>query len=244
MLPMGIQKKIKIGLDNGHGYNTAGKRAPDDSMREWEFNYQTVLYLKDELERCGFEVVLLSNTKEDTPLSSRVATAEKHKVNYVISIHANAYKNIWGTHGGIETMAYKAGCVGDKLASKVQGELIAATGLRDRGVKYNNLYITRETSMPAILVECGFMDNREELALLKSDKYRRTCAIAIAKGLCQHVGVSYKPKTHPTGTNPNNTEVFWRVVCGSFKDKKLAEKRVEELKSKGFSGIFIDKYIK
>lgn len=242
---MTLKKKILIAIDNGHGYNTAGKRAPDGSMREWEFNHAAALYLKAELEKCGFEVVLVSDTREDTPLATRVKRAEAAKADFFISIHANAYLNKWGSHGGIETYAYKAGCTGDKLAKEVQAALIAATKLRNRGVKYDSLYVVRESTMPAILVECGFMDNRDELALLKSDAYRRKCAQAIAKGVCKHTGVAYVNNT--TGTNTPTTdkgEVFWRVVCGSFKDKSTAEKRKKELESKGFDGVFLTQYTK
>ena len=86
---------------------------------------------------------------------------------------------------------------------------------------------------------------RNELALLKSDVYRRKCAQAIAKGVCKHTGVTYVSNT--TGTNTPATskdEVYWRVVCGSFKNKATAEKRRKELESKGFDGVFLTQYVK
>lgn len=79
------------------------------------------------------------------------------------------------------------------LARCIQHELIQATGLRDRGVKENpTLYVLRKTTMPAVLCECGFMTNKREAKLLKSDAYRKKCAASICKGICAFVGKAYQ----------------------------------------------------
>jgi len=70
--------------------------------------------------------------------------------------------------------------------------LVKATKRNDRGIKTANFAVLRETSMPAILVECGFMTNKEEAALLKSDAYRQTCASAIVRGLANMYGLKKK----------------------------------------------------
>jgi len=62
----------------------------------------------------------------------------------------------------------------------VQAELVKATGLRDRGIKADNFYVLRETKMPAILCECGFMDNMEEAKLMLDENYQWTIYIPIA----------------------------------------------------------------
>lgn len=218
-----------IGIDNGHGYDTAGKRTPDGSMREWEFNYATAKYLNEELLNNGFKTILLSDTKADTSLADRVKTANVAKCALVVSIHANAYKNQWGTHGGIETFAYKTGVIGDKVANVVQAKLASNTGLRNRGVKYDNLYMTRETKMPSILVECGFMDNREEANLLKSDAYRRLCAKSIAQGICNYYNVSYKEKV----------EQKLYAVCVAACTHDNAVKLKNELIAKGYKDTYL-----
>lgn len=183
-----------VGIDNGHGKNTPGKRTPDDSMREWEFNYATAKYLKEELEFNNFKTLMVSDTSEDSPLRTRANKANGSKVDILVSIHANANTGTWGDANGIETFAFKPGTKGDKLAKLIQEELIKATGLRDRGVKYDNLFITREMNMPSILCECGFMDNKKEAELLKSDSFRKKCAKAICMGICTYFNVPYKSK--------------------------------------------------
>lgn len=184
-----------IAIDNGHGLNTAGKRCPDDSMREWQFNYATAKYLKEELEYNGFKTLMVSDTKEDTPLATRVTRINNAKADMSISIHANALQDTqWVSANGIETFAYSSTSKGNAIAKLVQEELIKATGLRDRGVKYNRLYMTRKPNCPAILCECGFMDNLKEANLLKSDDYRKKCAKAICRAICEYFGVVYKEK--------------------------------------------------
>lgn len=218
-----------IGIDNGHGYETAGKRTPDGSMREWEFNYATAQYLKDELNYNGFRTLMLSDTKSDTSLANRVKKANDAKCALVISIHANALNGVWGTHGGIETFAYKQGVIGDKVANVVQAKLASSTGLRNRGVKYNNLYMTRETKMPSILVECGFMDNKDEAALLKSDDYRRKCAKAIAQGICNYYNIEYKEQS--------KEQLY--AVCVTACTYDNAVKMKNELIGKGYKDTYL-----
>lgn len=184
-----------IAIDNGHGYNTSGKRVPDGSMREWEFNYATAKYLKEELENNGFRTVMVSDTRDDTSLATRVSKINNAKADMSISIHANANTGTWNSANGIETFAYSSTSKGNAIAKLVQAELIKDTGLRDRGVKYDSLYMTRQPSCPAILVECGFMDNKNEAQLLKSDAYRRKCAKAMCKAICKYYGVTYKQQT-------------------------------------------------
>src|SRR5690606_23136602 len=99
---------------------------------------------------------------------------------------------------GIETYVYtswpKAAVA---LANAVQRNLIRVTGRPDRGVKAADFHVLRETKMTAILVECGFMTNREECELLKSDSYRRKCATAIVQGIVETYGVKKKPAQKP-----------------------------------------------
>lgn len=198
---------ILVAIDNGHGINTPGKRCPDDSMREWQFNHATAKYLEEELARNGFKTLMVSDTKEDTLLSARVAKINNSKADISVSIHANAFQGTyWGDANGIETFAYSKTSKGNTLANLVQKELIDATKLRDRGVKYNRLYMTRKPNCPAILCECGFMDNKKEAELLKSDSYRRLCAIAICKGICKYFGVEYVPQKQEQDKNDEKVQ--------------------------------------
>lgn len=190
-------RRLKVAIDNGHGLNTPGKRTPSfpdtgQIIKEWEFNYPTAKRLGELLKYNGFEVVFVSDTEKDTPLKDRTNKANVEKTDIFVSIHYNAYKGVWGTHGGIDTFHYPNSAKGQELAKLVQEELIKGTGLRDRGVKAENFQVLRETTMPAVLCECGFMDNLDEAKLMLDQEYQLKCAMAIARGICRYFGVEYK----------------------------------------------------
>ena len=194
---------ITISIDDGHGAETPGKRTPkfaDGSvMKENEFNKIVAGYLEVALKRCGFAVVQTSPENNDVPLSVRAKRANNANSDLHISVHANAYGNSWNGANGIETFVYNLHDTRSTRAAKaIQKEMIKATELHDRGVKENpNLYILNSTKMPAVLVECGFMTNKKEAALLRSDSYRRTIAEAICKGVCVYFGMVYKQPKQP-----------------------------------------------
>lgn len=201
--------KYFILLDAGHGLNTPGKRTPsfeDDSfMKEREFNQDVVKKMLIKLKAYDCEVVWVSEETEDVPLSTRTTRANTHYQNCIkkygkaavksifVSVHANAMGEKWANANGIETFAYPGNEEALKLADLVQKQLIRHTNLRDRGVKTANFAVLRQTVMPAILCECGFMDYKPEATLLRTDSYRDLCATAIIKGIVQYLNLPLKP---------------------------------------------------
>ncbi|CAK7001735.1 N-acetylmuramoyl-L-alanine amidase [Tissierella sp.] len=185
-----------IAIDNGHGLNTPGKRTPimldGKVIKEWQFNYPTAKKLGELLKYNGFNIIYVSDTEEDNPLSVRTKKANDTKADAYVSIHFNAHQGVWGNHGGIETYHYPNSTKSKELVGLIQDELIRETGLRNRGVKSANFQVLRETNMVSILAECGFMDNLEEAKLMLDGDYQLKCARAIAKGICKYFGVEYK----------------------------------------------------
>jgi N-acetylmuramoyl-L-alanine amidase len=193
-----------FGVDGGHaGFGvTAGKRTTDGTMYEWDFNNAVAVLVEQKLLTYeNVKVVRLDDRtgKKDIPLADRVAKALKEKVVAVVSIHANAdgRGDVWTDANGIETF------ISDdrfpfnelELASCIQNHLIRETGRKNRGVKRGNLFMTKVSDMiPSVLVECGFMTNKEEAALLKSASYRDKCATAIVYGLVEQFKLVPKVK--------------------------------------------------
>ncbi len=177
---------MKIVLDAGHGPDTPGKRSPDGSLREYEFNSAVADLAQEKLlQYADVEVMFTHDDNRDVPLSERTSKANDWGADAFISIHANAFGNgEWNDVNGIETFTYtNASEESVRLAEFVHEELINTTGRSDRGLKTANFHVLRHTRMPAILVECGFMTNREEAELLKSSSYREQCATAIVAGI-------------------------------------------------------------
>jgi N-acetylmuramoyl-L-alanine amidase len=172
---------MKIMIDAGHGPETAGKRSPDGLLREFSFNSAVANLVKQYLVEEGVTIFFAHDERKDVSLSERTNYANRMNVDAFISIHANAYGAGWNHANGIETYVYPSASKESRvLASLVQASLITACNRTDRGVKMANFAVLRETRMPAILIECGFMTNREETALLLKKAYRKQCAKAIS----------------------------------------------------------------
>ncbi|NQX45359.1 N-acetylmuramoyl-L-alanine amidase [Paenibacillus tritici] len=219
---------MKIAIDAGHGPQTPGKRCPDDSMREFAFNSVVARYVRAGLlEYDGVQTMYThaDNGSRDVPLKERTNAANEWGADLFVSIHANAMGSGWSSARGIETFTYvtrPASAVA--LATAVQRQLVKATGLYDRGVKAENFHVLRESRAISILIECGFMSNHEEAALLKSDGYRRKCAAAIVAGVVEAVGLKKKKEE----SNDMRVDKAGTVVNGNRlgEDSVLIEGRV------------------
>ena len=229
---------MKIMIDAGHGYETAGKRTVD-GMKEYQFNRAVANEMKRLLKNYQQVTCLFSHSdKEDIPLKNRVAQANQTNADLFISIHANAHGNgkQWTSSSGIETYVYTSKPKkAYELALLVQEELIRKTARKDRGVKTANFFVLKETVMTAILCECGFMTNQLEANLLRTAAYQMTCAEAIVDAIASYYHLESRKKEN----QPANLEVFFKVQTGAFKNRKNAEKLVRDLKQNGYEAIIV-----
>jgi len=88
----------------------------------------------------------------------------------------------------ISTFIQAQGGQAEQLAKRVQAELVQTTGWEDGGVRVKNLHMTRETRMPAILCECGFISNPEQEKQLRQPEMQKKLARAIADGILDYLG--------------------------------------------------------
>lgn len=178
-------------LDYGHGASTAGKRSPDGTLLEYEFNRDVGRRLKAILERHNVKVIETVEDDTDLALSSRCGVANFHECDYFVSIHANADKEYWTSANGWEIHIIGKGGEAAQLANKIH-KYSQELGLKDRGIKVSNFQVLRDTEMPAVLIEHGFYTNKEECEKLKSDSFRQKCAECDAKGILEQLGIEYK----------------------------------------------------
>jgi N-acetylmuramoyl-L-alanine amidase len=214
---------LKISLSAGHGFHTPGKRTPD-GMREWTFNSLVVKYMMNLLAEYQDVAVLRLDDPtgvKDISLKERSDRSSSWGAHIHIDVHANAFGEDWNDANGIETFVYKKSEIeSNNLAMIVQRNLIESTGLKNRGVKEGNLHMVREPKAKAkILVEAGFMTNKKEADLLKSDAYRQTVAKAIVDALVTVYSLKKK-----------KVDKLYRIKTGSFKDKEQAEKIAEGIR--------------
>ncbi|TFE03889.1 N-acetylmuramoyl-L-alanine amidase [Jeotgalibacillus salarius] len=210
-------------IDAGHSYSTPGKRSPD-GMNEYAFNKAAALAAKKILLRAGVTVLTPHRDDYDVPLSARTNLANDGRADLFISIHANAFGgSVWNGVQGIETYIHNLHSNEEnKLAHHVHSHLIKTTKRPDRGIKKADFHVLRETKMPSILVECGFMTNRQEKQLLASDQYRTLCGEAIGRGILEFLGKAKR---------------IYFVQTGAFLDRDNAENQLAALKKAGFEAI-------
>lgn len=216
----------------GHGNPTAGKRSPDGKLREFHFNQPVAERIGSNLitQYENVEVKYLHDLsgERDTALATRSSMANdwhRHgSVSAHIDVHANAFKGQWGDHTGIETFVHpNASQRAVQLAGVVQADLVKATGLRDRGVKRANFHMLRETTMPAILVEYGFMDSRHDFPLLMSDEFRLSVADITSHSFAKFFGLR-KKEVAPEPVKGKEEEMAKEaIVINSFADYPIAE---------------------
>jgi N-acetylmuramoyl-L-alanine amidase len=240
------RESMKIMVDAGHGYNTPGKRSPD-GLKEYEFTRAVANYARRLLESYQNVNVFFSHSDErDVPLQERTNSANILKVDLFVSIHANAYGSTWNNANGIETFVYVTKPrVSYELAQKIQRNLITSTGLKNRGVKTADFHVLRESNMDAVLVECGFYTNPEEVKLIRSESYRRKCAEAITKAIVDQYKL-IKEKTSsistptPSGPKPPSTPTakgLYKVQVGAYSNRENAEALVNQLESDGYQAF-------
>ncbi|MDN4493481.1 N-acetylmuramoyl-L-alanine amidase [Ureibacillus aquaedulcis] len=184
---------IKVGYDAGHGFHTAGKRTPDGE-REWSFNDKVARAFANELAL--YKGVMTRRFDDptgqrDVPLRERTNGANNWAANFYISFHHNALGSRWGNHTGVETFIHTNPQPRSiELANAIHPAVVTSYGLRDRGIKRGNLHIVRETTMPAILIEGGFMDSLIDITKLRKDAVLASAGRAVAQKLAKFVGLS------------------------------------------------------
>ena len=186
--------KLSVILDPGHGVETSGKRSPDGTLREYEFNRDMANRVKAHLDRHGIEVLFTVYDDSDMSLSERCRVANESVADVFVSLHANAIGNkIWSPVTGWEVYVYRKGSYSEQLASAIHMNTIPSSGLKDRGVKAERFYVIRNTSMPSVLIEHGFYTNQTEVELLKSSAFREQLAVMDTMGILEFLGVDWIP---------------------------------------------------
>ncbi|MCE5287328.1 MAG: N-acetylmuramoyl-L-alanine amidase [Pelosinus sp.] len=185
----GVLRGKVIVVDPGHGGSNPGAVANND--READNNLAVGLKLKDKLSAAGAKVILTRSTDRTVApegsslgqeLESRVSLAETNHADMFISIHSN--ENPDSSIAGAMTFYHSA--KSPQLALSVQSELIKATGAVDKGTSPATYYVLRNTSMPGILVEMGFVSNAAEAGRLQNDSYQNNIAQGIYAGVVKY----------------------------------------------------------
>ncbi len=184
-----LKKKMVplVVIDPGHGAYDLG--ASTKHCEEKDLCLRTGIFLRRHLERKGYHVVMTRNRDEYIPLKKRAELANNVKSQVMVSLHFNAAKNT--NANGMEIFYYPKGepwrmKSSKRLAQTVLAKMLSGTDAQSRGIKEGNFCVIRETHMPAILVEGGFITNHEEMVKMRNDQYLDSLALSIANGLDEY----------------------------------------------------------
>jgi N-acetylmuramoyl-L-alanine amidase len=171
-------------IDPGHGGPDPGA-VGIGGLRETDIVLDIGQQVTSLLEQQGITVVLTRNAEYDLGLEPRVQMAERANATIFVSIHANAMPANRSDISGIETYYYDSG---KQLAAVIHQTILEDTGARDRRIRQARFYVIRRTTMPAVLLEVGFVTGVDDAAQLSTPAYRSRMAAAIVRGILRYLG--------------------------------------------------------
>lgn len=191
-----FQKKLIV-IDPGHGGEDLGTQSTTKPRyKEKHLNLATAKMLENFLQYLGYQTVLTRHKDIFISLEKRAEIANNLHCDIFVSVHYNSAPAKQAD--GIEIFFYRddqeKGRVASSklLAQLVLNKIIKNTEAKSRGVKHGDLSVIRNTKMPAILVEGGFLTNDEEMEKLKDPNYLKRVAWGIAQGVHEYLGAGHK----------------------------------------------------
>ncbi|MBE9076503.1 DUF3747 domain-containing protein [Romeria aff. gracilis LEGE 07310] len=184
-IPRPRQGQLTVVIDPGHGGRDPGAIGIG-GLREKDINIFVSRRVQERLADRGIQALLTRSSDVEIDLEPRVDFADRANADIFVSIHANAISLSRPEVNGLETYYYSSGL---RLAQTIHNTVLRETDIRDRGVRQARFYVLRNTSMPAVLVETGFVTGSEDAARFRNDSELRDLADAIADGILQYLGV-------------------------------------------------------
>ena len=144
------------------------------------------MLLRKQLEKAGYRVLMTRSRDEFVPLKKRAEMANQARGQVLVSLHCNSAKNrlakgveIYYTQKTEPWRAKKS----KEMAQMVLSKILAETKAESRGIKDANFVVIKETKMPSILIEMGFLTNEEEQKRLKEPAYLEAMMQSVTSGL-------------------------------------------------------------
>lgn len=191
------QEKVCIVLDAGHGGFDPGKVGVS-GQKEADINLSIALKVRDYLEANDVNVVMTRETaqglydensenKKVQDMKRRIAIIEEADPLVCVSIHQNSYTQEYVK--GAQVFYYEESKEGKRLSELLQESLRKRLNPDNhRAIKANDsYYLLKKSTVPTVIVECGFLSNYAEAALLENEEYQDKVAWAIHMGIMQYI---------------------------------------------------------
>lgn len=218
---------MKVFIGVGHGGSDGGAVA--NGVKEKDLNLSIAKACRDELVRHGVEVRMSRSKDENDTLSEEIKECNAFSPDLAVDIHCNA-----GQGDGAEVFHHHGGGKGKTLAENILSEIVKV-GQNSRGAKIRknsngkDYYgFIRETSCPAVIVECAFVDNAQDLKILATESDRKKVGQAIAKGILKTLGVEHQGETR-----------YYKVQVGAYLLRSNAEDMQKKIKAVGFDAFIV-----
>lgn len=218
----------KVFLGVGHGGTDSG--AIGNGFKEKDLNLSIALACNEILVNHGVTVMMSRTKDENDSISDEIKECNSFKPDLAVDIHNNA-----GGGDGAECFYHHTGGKGKTLAENVLAEIVK-TGQNSRGIKprvnssgKDYYAFIRETTAPAIIVECAFIDNSTDIQILDTPQKQSAMGIAIARGILRTLGIPF-----------TQTKKLYRVQVGAYEIKSNAIILQNKLKSLGYDAFVIE----
>ncbi len=177
-----------IVVDAGHGGFDRGG-IPGQRVDEKTMALDVALRVQKKLRAAGYRVIMTRDTDVFVPLGTRVAIANAQRDAEFVCIHFNSATRSGAN--GIETYYFRSDSA--RLAANIHRQVVSGTTTENRGIRRRGFYVLRRTSIPSVLVECGFLTNPEESSLALQGSYRDKLAEKIVAGIQGKVAPYNRP---------------------------------------------------
>lgn len=182
--------RISIVIDPGHGGPTDLGGVGIGGLREKDIVLPMSMEVARILEQNNIQVIMTRTTDRDLDLPPRAELANRVNADLFVSIHANAISMSRPDVNGLETFYYQTG---RQLAEYIQSSMLESfPTMNDRRVRQARFYVLRKTTMPAALVEVGFVTGNYDSRILADPAQRSRMAQAVARGILRYVNAYYR----------------------------------------------------
>ena len=206
----------KVFLSAGHGGTDPG--AVGNGLKEKDINLNILLACKNELKRHGVTVICSRISDEDDRVGDEVKEANDSGADVAVSFHTNA-----GGGDGSESFYYGTSSKGKTLAELCE-KYTKSIGQNSRGTKNgSHLYFIKRTKMPAVLCECAFIDNIDDVQIIDTLDEQKAFGVAYAKAILEYLGISYinpNPAPAPVPQEapiPANNGYMVKITCDTLR---------------------------
>ena len=226
VVPEGNRPSTVVVIDAGHGGFDRGG-IPHQRVPESMMNLDVAQRLKAVLQAYGYQVIMTRDSDVFVPLGTRVAIANSYRDAIFVCIHFNATPR--SSANGIETYFYSSRSL--PLASAIHYYVAGGAPTPNRGVRRRGFYVLRNTRIPSVLVECGFLTNATEAQYTQSAAYQQKLAEEIARGVRERSLVASTSSANRLAANNTTVPLQPFIDQTHYRDPDLTRSKHKRSKS-------------